>query len=91
MHKVVVELDEQEMAHVEALARERQVQPADVLKSAVLKIVQAHPQSDTDDARAQRRQARFAILMRSHGMLAGGKIKPIDGLVYQNELRAEWD
>ncbi|MYM75560.1 hypothetical protein GTP55_22595 [Duganella sp. FT109W] len=90
MRKVVVELDEREMAHVEALARERQVQPAEVLKSAALKIAQSPPQPDTDEAKEQRRQARFAILMRSHGMLAGDQSRPKDGLVYQNELRAEW-
>ncbi len=47
-------------------------------------------QADADQSLEQRRQVRFAILMRSHGIFAGDSNKPKDGLVYQNELRAEW-
>jgi hypothetical protein len=90
MRKVIVELDEQGMARLEALAQVRQVRPADVLKAAALTTLAVAPVSSTKEAQEQRRQARLAILMRSHGIFTGDKDRFRDGLVYQNELRAEW-
>ena len=37
MRQVIVELDDKEMAKLEAIARERRVEPAEVLKAAVIK------------------------------------------------------
>jgi hypothetical protein len=92
MRSVIVELDDHEMAQVEAVALARRVAPADLLKSEALRglATQVERKFATDEASEQRRQARFAILMRSHGIFAGDEDKPKDGLVYQNELRAEW-
>lgn len=39
---------------------------------------------------AERRAKRFALLQGSSGIWAGEPGKPRDGLVYQQELRAEW-
>ena len=96
MRQVIVELDDKEMAKLEAIARERRIEPADVLKAAALQgltitgaATTASPVSQ-DEAKEQRRQARLAILMRSHGIFDGDKDKPKDGLVYQKKLRAEW-
>jgi hypothetical protein len=98
MRQVIVELDYKEMAQLEAVARARNIDPADVLKVEALRVFAsdaaiAHlaPATSTDDKAAeQRRQARLAILMRSNGIFSGESNKPKDGLVYQQELRAEW-
>lgn len=96
MRQVIVELDDKEMATLEAIARERHVEPADVLKAAAIQSLTingaSNPASPTghEEAKEQRRQARLAILMRSHGIFDGDKDKLKDGLVYQKELRAEW-
>lgn len=90
MRKIIVELDDWEMAQVDALARARQVAVADVLKTEALKASQDVAPLSSDEAQEQRRQARLAILMRSHGIFAGDQDKPKDGLAYQRELRAEW-
>ena len=94
MRQVIVELDDKEMAKLEAIARELRVEPADVLKAAAIRslttngtVMTGIPVSQ-DEAKEQRRQARLAILMRSHGIFDGDKDKPKDGLVYQKELRA---
>ena len=39
---------------------------------------------------AERRAKRFALLQNSSGIWAGEPGKPRDGLMYQQELRAEW-
>jgi hypothetical protein len=103
MQRVTVELADEEMALLEAVARARHVQPADVLKAEALKLSAptdilpggavhkvALSISPENEAREQRRQARLTILMRSNGIFSGKQDKPKDGLVYQKELRAEW-
>jgi len=39
---------------------------------------------------AERRAKRFALLQNSSGIWEGEPGKPRDGLLYQQELRAEW-
>jgi membrane-associated protease RseP (regulator of RpoE activity) len=110
MRQVIVELDDKEMATLEAVARARRVAPAEVLKVEAIRglrqvvtdimadnvaiegLVHMISTNDVtpDEAKEQRRQARLAVLMRSNGIFAGDKDKPKDGLVYQKELRAEW-
>src|SRR5471032_1693286 len=85
--------------------RARQVAPAAVLKEEALTLASSItpaigagpvdlpivPGISTDKAAKElRRQARLTILMRSNGIFAGDQNKPRDGLVYQKELRAEW-
>lgn len=173
MRQVMVELDDQEMAKLEALARQSRVEPAELLKAAAFKgltnngrpmvlkgryvnwkdlraifreKVTASAASASDipvagdngkseflitetqlrqfpaflmrraararppnfrevadsgvvaidsvavenEAKEERRRARLAVLMRSSGIFKGDPGKPKDGLIYQNELRAEW-
>ncbi|MNR49533.1 hypothetical protein D3C85_1689240 [compost metagenome] len=104
MREAIVKLSDREMAKLEAVARERRVGPDELLKNEAIKAiattrsaahVRAAPQEiasvlSQDEAKAQRRQARLTILMRSNGIFSGDKDKPKDGLVYQKALRAEW-
>ena len=103
MRKVIVELNDEDMASIEEVARSRKVDAASVLKVEALRAAAKYrvasnsvsdaPASASAEASTtpeQRRQARLAVLMRSHGILADEPGKPKDGLIYQNELRAEW-
>lgn len=161
MRQITVQLEDHEMVRLEAVARARHIEPAEVLKSEALKIAtgsvvkvvkgryssgigaQRKMQADfsvteaelkqflklslrggaafrlqgklakmnamityggaarmqrqteimqatEDTAKEERRKRRLAILMRSNGIFAGDPGKPKDGLVYQKELRAEW-
>lgn len=105
MRQLTVELNDDEMSQLEAAARAQNLTPSDMIKAEVLKAltpvgtigpsdgaaVTIVKTPSTDDlAREDRRQARLAILMRSNGIWAGEPNKPKDGLVYQKELRAEW-
>lgn len=105
MRRVIVKLDDKEMAGIEAVARARQVDPATLLKIEALKLADsikpaasAAPADLPIDsnvsadkaAKEQRRLERLALLMRSNGIFAGDPDKPKDGLAYQKELRAEW-
>ena len=95
MKQILVELDDNEMAGLEMIARQLRVEPAEVLKAAAMHVLMtsgrlAMDKADTEEAKAQRREARLAIMMRSSGIFEGDRDKPKDGLIYQKELRAEW-
>jgi hypothetical protein len=94
MRQVIVELDDSEMAQIEALARAHAVLPAEVLKTEALNAGTKNPTStetsDDEHGRELRRKARLAILMRSNGILVVGDSNPKDGLVYESALRSEW-
>lgn len=101
MQKVIVELNDEDMARIEEVARSRKVDAANVLKVEALRAAakyrvandnapEAPVAAEASTTAEQRRQARLAVLMRSHGIFAGEPGKPKDGLIYQNELRAEW-
>lgn len=79
MPQPTAELDDREMGRTEAVAR------ADDCAARIVTIPSAEEQAKED-----RRQTRLAILMRSSGLWAGEPNKLKDGLVYQEELRAEW-
>ncbi len=59
---------------------------------AEAKVVYAgdSPGTDAEAAKRSRRKLRLAALMESSGIWAGEPGKPRDGMVYQQELRAEW-
>lgn len=99
MRQLTVELKEEEMERLEAVARARHTDPVGFIRAEVLKAltpggtppvgIVTIPPSDAK-TREDRRQARLAVLMRSNGIWAGDPNKPKDGLAYQEELRAEW-
>lgn len=95
MRQLTLDLDDKDMAQLEAMARERRTDPAAIAKAELLKMLipaasaSAGP-DDADAAKHARRSARLAALAPSSGIWTGEPNKPKDGVAYQEEMRAEW-
>ncbi|NRR33172.1 hypothetical protein HSX11_23655 [Oxalobacteraceae bacterium] len=106
MRQLTLELDDQDMARLEAEARVRRIDPILLAKAELLKMLETFNavdaihaavteaigvvRDDSPEAKEDRRRARLAALMPSNGIWAGEPNKPKDGVVYQEEMRAEW-
>ncbi len=99
MRKFVIELDDTELAQLEAAAHALHTDPAAMVKAHLLEAIQQSakerdeviaPWDDSPEAKRARRHARLLALSASSGIWPGERDKPKDGLVYQEDLRAEW-
>ncbi len=78
MPKITVELDDSDMAELDAEAR-------------VKKAIEDADDPAGADSLASRQAARRAALLPAFGMWEDDDSKPKDGVAYQKAIRAEWD
>lgn len=93
MRLLIVELDDKDMALLEAVARSRHTDPGVLVKTEVLKALLKIRNSTLEDrgkTQEARRLARIAALLPSSGIWAGEAGTMKDGVAYQEKMRAEW-
>lgn len=103
MPKITLELDNEDMAELDAAGRAKHVSSekivVELVKAQLLR--QRHAEraeaqmassdvAKTDDL-ASRQAARRAALLPAFGMWVDDDTKPKDGVAYQKAIRAEWE
>lgn len=93
MRKITVHIDDNDLAAFQAEARASNTGPEDIIARAAHELSvpwDAPIQTATGETLEERRAKRFAILQGDGPLWIGEPGKPKDGLVYEQELRAEW-
>ena len=91
MRKITVSLDDRDLVAIETEAREKRLSTEMVIAMKLKDSLQnVHPADVTGDTLEARRAKRLAILQGDGPLWTGEPGKPKDGLLYEQELRAEW-